>query len=199
MKSEILTNKKKLRLLLCLSVFFVSLMTANIAYCYQNTFLPFYQHSISSLQTNGELLEFDDGSIWKVHPSYRNEIYKWCSGDVIELSQSTNNYNSTYRFWITNKTINSYVLAEISQGPILDHYCTQHLQYISQGHLTIVAGSGLETTWVADSRDAHLLAGWKLGQTIIVGVNNSWFNWFSGSDILLYNVEKNHFIRGHLQ
>lgn len=195
MNSDTHTRKRKTPLILLISLFFLSLTTNNIAHSYQNTFLPFHQHAIASLQTNGEYLEFDDGSIWKVHPSYQYQLRKWHSGDTIEISQSTSDFRGNYRFWITNKTVNSYVLADIFQGPILDHYCTQHLANANQDLIYLSSGSGIETTWIADSRDAYLVSQWKPGQTIIVGVNNSWFNWFSGSHILLYNVEKNNFIR----
>ncbi len=203
--STLTTQKKRLlTFLLVLSAFFLGFSPSKSftdQYCPDcvNSFLPFHQHYISSIQTNGNLLEFDDGSIWMVHKNYKSRLRHWRSGDIIEFSQSSHNMKSTYRFWITNKTLNSYVLAEISQGPIIGHVLSQKISFIDPNLIVLESGSFVNSTWILDSRDLNIYRYWDVGNTVIVGKNYSWFGWLQRSDILLYNVEKNQYIRAYLR
>ena len=164
---------------------------------YQNNFLPIYQHSLYSTQTDGQMIEIDDGSIWKINYYHRNTVRHWRSGDILEISQTYNTRGE--RFWITNKTLGSYVPAELSLSPIVDHPCAHQLSYVDRGVVSIMSASGLESRYVIDSRDVHLIANWQLNQLVIVGVNNiSWFGFFEKSDVILINVDQNNYVRATL-
>lgn len=164
---------------------------------YQNHFLPVYQHTLFSTQTDGQKVEIDDGSIWKINYYHRNTVCYWAANDILEISQTNNNQGD--RFWITNKTQGSYVSAELSAGPVMNHPCTNYLSFIDRGVVSIMSGSGLESRYVIDSRDVHLLLNWQLNEPVIVGKNNvSWYRWFEQSDVILINVSKNNYVRATL-
>lgn len=164
---------------------------------YQNHFLPIYQHSLFSIQTDGQMIEIDDGSIWKINYYHRNAVRYWRTGDIIEISQTYN--TSGERFWITNKSQGTYVPAELSLGPIETNPATNHISYVDRGVVSIMSVSGLESRYVVDARDVHLVANWQLDNVIIVGLNNTtWFRWFEKSDIVLINVDQNTYVRATL-
>lgn len=165
---------------------------------YQNHFLPIYQHSLYSTQTDGQMIELDDGSIWKINYYHKNTVQYWRTGDILEISQTYNSFGRD-RFWISNKTQGSYVQAELSLGPIDTNPITNHLVYADRGIVSIMTVSGLESRYVVDSRDAHLLSTWQLDNAIIVGVNNvTWISFFEKSDIILINVDQNNYVRATL-
>ena len=164
---------------------------------YQSGFLPFYQHFLSNLQSYGELLEIDDGSIWKINPYHRRHLSNWRPRDILEIS-ATNTYHGE-RFYITNKTLNTYVLAELSLGPIVNNPCTNHITWIYQRELIITSVSGIETRWIIDLSDAHKLTFWQQDEAIIIGKHTrAWLNWQDTNEVILINVDKNEFVKAKL-
>lgn len=187
-------NKFLSKLVLLLTLFFSPLC---FSFTYQNHFLPVYQHYLFSTQTDGQMIEMDDGSIWKINYYHRYVVHRWRSGDALEISQTYNTRGD--RFWISNKSLGSYVSAELSAGPIVNHSGTNHLLYVDGQNVSIVSNVGIQTNYFVDTRDAYLISSWQANQAIIVGKNNvSWFNWFEVSDVILINVEQNAFVRAKL-
>lgn len=177
------------------SLTFVTQTTASPYY--QSGFLPFYQHFLSNLQSYGELLEIDDGSIWKINPYHKTHLSNWRPRDILEIS-ATNNYYGE-RFIITNKTLNTYVLAELSLGPIVNNPYTNHITWISQRELIITSVSGIETRWIIDLADTYKLICWKEHEAIIIGKHTpSWFSWKDTNEVILINVDKNEFVKAKL-
>jgi hypothetical protein len=164
---------------------------------YHHSFLPFYQHTLSNLQSYGELLEIDDGSIWKINPYHKHYLSNWRACDILEISAT--NTVSGERFYITNKTLNTYVLAELSLGPIINNPYTNHITWTSQRELIITSVAGLETRWIVDLSDTSKLVFWKQHEAIIIGKHTpSWFNWHDTNEVILINVDKNEFIKAKL-
>ncbi len=166
-------------------------------YVYQNHFLPPYQHFLFSTQTDGQMIEIDDGSIWKINYYHAYLVRYWHPNDVLEISQTEKSYGD--RFWITNKTQGGYVSAELSSGPIMNHPYTNYLSYVDRGIAALLNSSGFESRYLIDTRDAHLLSHWQANDPIIVGKNNtSWFSFFEKSDVILINVTQNNYVRATL-
>jgi hypothetical protein len=61
----------------------------------------------------------------------------------------------------------------------------QHTKAISATGETVELHDG--SIWTVASRDAHLVADWKNGQTIVIVQNRDWFDWFSKCDFKLVN------------
>ncbi|MCH9630719.1 MAG: hypothetical protein S4CHLAM37_07230 [Chlamydiia bacterium] len=192
-------GSKKIKLLTYSLLLFGTLLSASVytGYSsYQNQFLPFYQHYLSAVQTNGEILEIDDGSLWKVNRYHARKVLYWHTNDVIEITP-TNSYRSE-RFYITNKTKGTHVLAELSHGPICDNPFTNHVSCIDRGEVYLMSVSGLESRWVIDSKDTHKLINWQPEHAVIIGKDYNWGSWFTSSEVILINVENNDYVRARL-
>ena len=191
-------KKQKLKLLtvscLLLSGFFLTALQASFG-SFQSQFLPIYQHYLSAVQTNGEMIEIDDGSIWKINRYHARRTLYWHTNDVLEITP-TNAYRGE-RFYITNKTKNGdYVLAELSNGPLYDCLFTNEITNIYSGEIFLMSGSGIESRFVIDPKDTFKLVNWNLRQAIIIGKNNrSWFHWGENDEVILINPECNEYIR----
>lgn len=192
-------KNKKLKLLTAsLMIFGILLFSktqANYPY-FQNQFLPFYQHYLRAIQTNGELIEIDDGSLWKINRYQARNVLYWHSNDVIEISPS-NSYRSE-RFYITNKTKGTSVLAELSNGPLYESPYTNKVSCVDRGDVYLRSVSGIDSRWIVDSKDTHKLIDWRADQAVIIGKDHTWFNWFGSSEVILINVENNDYIRARL-
>lgn len=164
---------------------------------YQNQFLPHHQHYLSAVQTDGQMIEIDDGSIWRVNRFHARRTAFWATNDVLEISPT---YNRTgERFMITNKTRNSYVLAEITNGPLMDSPFTNEVTSIMNGIVYLMSVSGIESRWAIDPRDTFKIAGWDLRQAVIIGKDaSSWYSWYPNENAILINIENNDFIRARL-
>lgn len=162
--------------------------------------LPSHQHALAEKHVTNDVLQFDDGSMWQIHPRSQYSITNWNYGDVLEFSQSTDNQNTRYRFWITNKTLGKHALAEVSQGPIKNNLRKETIIAFHQDKILLKNNTFFETTWVVSPNDLHRASRWELGDIVMVGVNNCWFkwSWYNTYDKILFNCATNEFIKARL-
>lgn len=161
---------------------------------FHNQFLPYHQHYLSSVQTNGELIEIDDGSLWKVNRYQVNRVMYWHANDVVEISPSLSLYGE--RFYLTNRTKNSSVSVELSYGPIRDNPFTQQITNIERGEVFLTSIAGESSRWLIEDEETHRLIQWTCGQSIIIGRYSSWFSFLSKENAyILLNVENNEYIK----
>lgn len=165
--------------------------------CASGYYYPPQFHRATSIAVDGSSIEIEDGSIWKINPEQQYEIREWLPEDPLSISPNTSVFGSG-NYYITNKARNIYVEANLHLGPILKGEFTKRIISIdyTYGELILEDGAGYRTTWMIDSGDRRTLNTWYLDQAVIVGTNDSWLSgWFSSSDSILINVERNCYIR----
>jgi hypothetical protein len=156
------------------------------------TFYPTASHVIAEISPYTDTIKLEDGSIWHTDPSDRNKLFSWLPSDLIVITQGSG-WFSSYTFLIVNKTSNSSVAANISLGPILGGAYTHKAFLIDpiSGQLILENGS----RWHISYSDQAAFCQWLLNDTIIIGVNSSWF---SSAEFILYDVEMNSVVKANL-
>ena len=144
-------------------------------------------HWIVSSNIDGSILEIEDGSHWKIASG--SSLSRWRIGDIITITPNRS-WFSDYKYYVINKSIDEYVAADLILGPIaygsLTHWAVS-LDF-SQGKVVFENGSCFKIC----SSDLFLFEQWQINDTIIFGTNDSWFTSY---DILLINVNMNHYVR----
>lgn len=150
---------------------------------------PINCHWIEGLADRGHSIELEDGSHWDISPSDRSTIRTWKNHDHIVI---TPNYSwfSSYDYYLTNKSNNSYVKANLWIGPLAygprSHWIVD-IDYFS-GHLFLEN----QMVWCIDPRDGYILREWALNDHVIFGVNPTLF---AKHDHILINVNRDEHVR----
>jgi hypothetical protein len=150
---------------------------------------PINCHWLISISDTGRSIEIEDGSHWEVSPYDAYILSTWRREDSLVI---TPNYTwfGTYDYFITNKNNGTSVKADLYVGPIafgqFSHWII-NIDYLG-GHILLENNM----LWCVDPQDAHDLRNWALNDTVILGVNNSWF---SSYDHILINVNNDDHVR----
>jgi hypothetical protein len=164
--------------------------------------LPINIHLLVGIADNVRSIELEDGSCWEVSPadayvlrSWRRQLleYRERPYDMrpIELVITPNySWFGQYDYYITNKTNNSYVKANLYRGPVaygdFSHWVID-IDHFS-GHIFLSS----KTIWCVDPQDTHVIKDWLVNDHIIFGVHNSWL---SPYDHILINVNMDEHVR----
>jgi hypothetical protein len=150
--------------------------------------LPINCHWLASLPDNRSL-EMEDGSHWEVSPSDSYTIRNWRRQDSLII---TPNYSwlSSYDYYITNKTNNTYVGANLCVGPTAfgpySHWIVD-IDYFG-GHVYLEN----QMVWCVNPQDGSVLKNWAVNDHVIFGLYDSWFTPY---DHILINVNMDDHIR----
>jgi hypothetical protein len=150
---------------------------------------PINSHWLSSVADSNRSLELEDGSHWEVSSSDASIIRTWRREDVLVISP---NYSwlSSYDYYITNKSANSYVKANLYVGPVAfgpySHWIVE-VDYVG-GHVYLEN----QMVWCTDPSDDKHLQNWAINDHVIFGLYDSLFSSF---DHVLINVNMNNHIR----
>ncbi|MBI3236488.1 MAG: hypothetical protein HYZ48_02095 [Chlamydiales bacterium] len=132
-------------------------------------------HWLAYVSEKGRLLQLEDGSYWEVTSSDRYVLNYWEMEDQLVI---TPNYNlfSPGDYFITNKTDNTYVRANLHTGPEM---FGPHSHWIiaidhTSGHITLENG----TTWCVYSNDQRIFSDWEVNDHIIIGLYDNWLHTF---------------------
>lgn len=143
---------------------------------------PTYCHWLTSISDTSRTIEMEDGSHWEVVSADQYVLNYWRRSDSLVI---TPNYNwfSAGDYYITNKSNNSYVRANLYIGPMAFGEYSHWILSIdhASGHLTLENG----VTWCVAGKDASIFREWEVNDHIILGVYDAWFNSF---DHILINV-----------
>jgi len=146
-------------------------------------------HWVNTIAVDGDSIEMEDGSWWKISTSDSYKVLGWRINDPLVVTPY-NTWLSSTSYTITNKNTGSKVKAKLSVGPITygpnSHWVTSFDPF--SGYVCLENNS----CWMISSSDLNLLREWALNDTIIMGVNDQWF---SSYDFILINVNMNHFVR----
>lgn len=139
---------------------------------YPQLFFPYSCHSISAVSTLGDSVALEDGSIWDVHPSAKNEVLSWKESDPL-LIFPNRAWFSTYKYKICNQVLKTEVEANMTYGPLVGGEFSLQIIAIDPVKNEIYLSDN--SRWRICSSDNYLLNEWLVGDYIIVGSNNSWF------------------------
>ncbi len=151
---------------------------------------PIHSHWLSSISMQGDSLELEDGSHWKI-PSYQAQtVYSWQRGDLLTITPN-HSFFSSYYYYINNACTGTSVPANLYIGPLaFTPPYTRWVVALDPIHCQVYLQDG--SSWNIALSDASLLNQWAPNDTIIIGENDSWF---SSYDTILINVNMNHYIR----
>ncbi len=150
---------------------------------------PINCHWLMSIADTGRSFEIEDGSHWEVSPADAYILRSWRREDSLVI---TPNYSwlSSYDYYITNKSSNSYVKANLYVGPTAfgaySHWIVA-IDYLG-GHVHLEN----QMIWCVNPQDSYLLKDWAVNDHIIFGLNDSWFTPFNH---ILINVNMDNHIR----
>ncbi len=149
------------------------------------TYNPIYY--VKSIGADGETLITTDETVWQIAPFSTQIILGWPENSTIIISPS--NWYSKYDYYLTNATTQEIVNAKLSQGPFLQYaiFITQLNQYNKS--VTLSNGMGFQ---MANDRS---FASWKVGQAVLLGVNNGWF----GGSNMIININENNYATANRQ
>jgi hypothetical protein len=150
---------------------------------------PINSHWLTSIADSNRSIEMEDGSHWEVSPFDSYILRNWKREDSLVI---TPNYNwlSSYDYYITNKSTNTYVKANLYIGPVafgpFSHWIVD-VDYIG-GHVYLEN----QMVWCINPQDNYVLKDWSVNDHIIFGIYDSWF---SSYDHILINVNMDNHIR----
>lgn len=142
---------------------------------------------LNSISIFGDSIEFGDGSQWKISSNDAYKVLYWRAGDPLVITPCES-WFSSYRYYITNKNTYETVSANLFLGPIAFGTYTHWIVGIDFVSRQLFLENG--AAFKISSEDIYLFNDWAINDTIILGVNDSWF---SAYDYILINVNMNNF------
>lgn len=150
---------------------------------------PINCHWLTSIADTCRSLELEDGSHWEISPTDAYILRSWRREDSLVI---TPNYSwlSSYDYYITNKSSNTYVKANLYVGPVAFGAYSHWIVDIDHfgGHVYLEN----QMIWCINPQDSYLLKDWAVNDHIIYGLNDSWFTPFNH---ILINVNMDNHIR----
>jgi hypothetical protein len=150
---------------------------------------PINCHWLVSIADTSRSLELEDGSHWEVSSSDAYILRNWRREDSLII---TPNYSwlCSYDYYITNKTNNTYVKANLYVGPLAfgphSHWIVD-IDYFG-GHVYLEN----QMVWCINPQDNYVLKDWAVNDHVIFGLYDSWF---SSYDHILINVNMDDHLR----
>lgn len=146
-------------------------------------------HYLVSLSSLGDLIDFEDGSGWRVNPYDSYKVFNWFSDDPLVVTQNSR-WFSSYAYKVINKRTGSSVEADLFRGPFANGEFTLYIYAIDPvlGEVMLTDSS----RWQISSHDLDIFDTWDLDDAIILGSNSGWD---SDCEAILINVNTNNFAR----
>lgn len=143
---------------------------------------PINCHWLTSIADSSRSFELEDGSHWEVSPSDTYILRNWRREDSLIITPNSS-WLSQYDYYVTNKSNNTYVKANLFVGPMAygpySHWIVD-IDYFG-GHVYLEN----QMVWCVSPQDNYLLKDWAVNDHIIFGLYDSWFSPF---DHILINV-----------
>ncbi len=160
---------------------------------YEGYPLPYYgsHHWAVSVTLTGEVVELNDGSLWKVKPKDAPITLTWYDTDCIVIRPNKSILSSyTYKVW--NCTTGQKVRANLLEGPYYDGFYTLWITGVDYFYNKVYLNDG--SIWDMSSWDSDTVVFWFVGDTVIAGVNTDWLS--KHNPYMLINVNVNTWARG---
>ncbi len=146
----------------------------------------YYCYRLNKIDANSYEIELQDGSIWHFNPKQAMEASRWGVQDRLIIEE--NNYvfsSQDYPYRVTNVSRGRYLEAVLKFGPFETSQYRRTIDGIDHSHGQVFLSDG--STWSVEKGQGKIFDQWKVGHTIIVGINNTWWTDYS---TLLINVDK---------
>jgi hypothetical protein len=146
-------------------------------------YFPSSCHLLVSLSPNGDSVQLEDGSVWKIDDPNAFKLLYWRPSDPLMITQNTS-WFSSYKYRMVNRSNGSSIDANLVKGPNPGNCCNRYITELDldRGILTLSD----RTYWEVSSGDQSLLSEWKCKDSVIIGYNSS--GWDSSYESLLVNV-----------
>lgn len=138
---------------------------------------------------NGESVELDDGSVWKVNKYDGYKVLSWKVSDELVITQN-HRWFTSYQYRIINQATGTSIEANLFLGPIVNGIASRYASSIDFHNGLALLTDG--TQWEICPSDFSLFANWANGDAIIIGFNSGWDSKYDG---LLINVNMNQSVR----
>jgi hypothetical protein len=149
-----------------------------------SAYRPVYQptYYIKSIGADGGTVSMSDETVWAIADSSAYTASRWIENSPIIITPSK--WYSKYDYYITNKLTNESVTAKLSQGPFVKYSIfIQQIDWCN-GYVYLTNG----TRW--NATPDHNFQYWQVGQAILIGENNKWFD----KDYILININENNYV-----
>lgn len=133
----------------------------------------------------------NDGSVWDVHYADRYKIMGWMPTDCVVIS-ANDAWFSTYKFLMTNQVTGDAIEVNMVQGPFYNGLSTHWVVAIDYYNQQMILEDG--TLWKISSSDYMIMKHWIVNDTVMIGVNTSWFSSYPN---ILINVKRLNYVRSN--
>ena len=119
-------------------------------------------------------------------------------GDTIVISPKARWFwGSNYSYVMTNKELGTAIDGNLLLGPVAFGVYSTWIVGIDYnlGQVYLLNGQGERTVWEISNVDLYLFKDWEVNDTLIMGLNDSWFCWLSSYNHIVVNVNMNHTVR----
>lgn len=140
-----------------------------------------YHHPIA-VSNGGDTVTLEDGSVWHVREKDQVKTLDWLMGDTVVILPN-HSWFSSYQFVLFNQTTGREVKANLLLGPIFNGVFTHWIVSIDLETKQVWLEDG--SVWSMASGDKSTLKKWLVNDTVIIGINDSWF---SSKENILINV-----------
>lgn len=150
--------------------------------------LPVTSHSLATIADDDHSLELEDGSHWDVADV--SILRAWQPGDRIVITPDYS-WFSGYDYYLTNKTTNTYVKANLEIRPFTFGASSSwivDIDHVGGGHIYLQNG----LIWCVSPKDQHLIKHWAVNDPVILGLEDSIWPYY---DHILINVNMDEYIR----
>jgi len=130
----------------------------------------------------GDMVTLEDGSIWQVKGGDCIKTLDWLAGDSLIILPN-HAWFSSYQYVILNQNTGAKVKVNLSLGPIYNGIYTHWIVAIDYYNSELCLEDG--SIWKISGSDSKTMNKWMPNDTIILGINDSWF---SSKPNILINV-----------
>jgi len=149
-------------------------------------------HQIRSISSCGDLIEIEDGSLWKIRSYDAVDVCCWQEKDLIVI-RPNGSWLSNYEYELLNLGTGDYVKSNLSLGSFCEGEFTHWIIAIDYWHQRIWLENGM--CWEVAGIYTRF-KDWVVGDTVILGVYNGWLS--SSTPNILINVNMNNWQRGRV-
>lgn len=139
-------------------------------------------HRPLAISSSGDSITLEDGSVWQIRIKDRGKTLDWLSGDSLIILPN-HSWFSSYHYVLLNQNTGADIKVNMMLGPIYNGVYTHWIIAIDYYNKEVCLEDG--TVWTVSGSDFSTLKKWLVNDTVIIGVNDSWF---SSKPNILINV-----------
>ena len=154
------------------------------------------EHQIYGFTSDG-MIEIENSAKFQICRDDVHKTHYWKPGDHITFSPNSSVFADS-EFYVTNYDQGGeFIRANLFGGPFYDNPATDRIFQIDFKNKEVVLknGYGYKNRFAIEPSDMHHLENCQLGETAMIGTNNSsWLSWFVSSPLhILVSYENGEF------